>query len=174
MEERKKQEAEAKREEQARQDRFQDVLDRFISEGHEQLKAFSQSSRIDFDEKEAKAIYYGIMATATKSNIALRSLQGAIFAVERFLASMDWNGCGNYRRECVAHWTKLFATDEVVYNEPIIQNFLSFIDHMSCSADTYVSLGGSNGCADQLTNWDGTQKVRFGVPTKRNVHGLSR
>lgn len=174
VEERKKQEAEAKREEQARQDRFQDVLDRFISEGHEQLKAFSQSSRIDFDEKEAKAIYYGIMATATKSNIALRSLQGAKFAVERFLASMDWNGCGNYRRECVAHWTKLFATDEVVYNEPIIQNFLSFIGHMSCSADTYVSLGGSNGCADQLTNWDGTQKVRLVVPTKRNVHGLLR
>ena len=174
VEERKKQEAEAKREEQARQDRFQDVLDRFISEGHEQLKAFSQSSRIDFDEKEATAIYYGIMATATKSNIALRSLQGAIFAVERFLASMDWNGCGNYRRECVAHWTKLFATDEVVYNEPIIQNFLSFVDHMSCSADTYVSLGGSNGCADQLTNWDGTQKSGLGAPSKKKSQGLSR
>lgn len=174
VEERKKQEAEAKREEQARQDRFQDVLDRFISEGHEQLKAFSQSSRIDFEEKEAKAIYYGIMATATKSNIALRSLQGAIFAVERFLASMDWNGCGNHRRECVAHWTKLFATDEVVYNEPIIQNFLSFIDHMSCSADTYVSLGGSNGCADQLTNWDGTQKLGLGAPPKKKSQGLFR
>ena len=174
VEERKEQEAEAKREEQARQDRFQDVLDRFISEGHEQLKAFSQSSRIDFDEKEAKAIYYGIMATATKSNIALRSPQGAKFAVERFLASMDWNGCGNYRRECVAHWTKLFATDEVVYNEPIIQNFLSFIDHMSCSADTYVSLGGSNGCADQLTNWDGTQKLGLGAPSKKKPQGLSR
>ena len=174
VEERKEQEAEAKREEQARQDRFQDILDRFISEGHEQLKAFSQSSRIDFDEKEAKAIYYGIMATATKSNIALRSLQGAKFAVERFLASMDWNGCGNYRRECVAHWTKIFATDEVVYNEPIIQNFLSFIDHMSCSADTYVSLGGSNGCADQLTNWDGTQKLGLGAPAKKKSQGLSR
>ena len=174
VEERKKQEAEAKREEQARQDRFQDVLDRFISEGHEQLKAFSQSSRIDFEEKEAKAIYYGIMATATKSNIALRSLQGAIFAVERFLASMDWNGCGNYRRECVAHWTKLFATDEVVYTEPIIQNFLLFVDYMSCSADTYVSLGGSNGCADQLTNWDGTQKLGLGAPPKKKSQGLFR
>ena len=84
VEERKEQEAEAKREEQARQDIYQGVLDRFISEGYEQLKAFSQSSRIDFYEKEAKAIYYGIMATATKSNIALRSPQGAIFAVERF------------------------------------------------------------------------------------------
>ena len=174
VEERKEQEAEAKREEQARQDRFQDVLDRFISEGLEQLKAFSQSSRIDFDEKEAKAIYYGIMATATKSNIALRSPQGAKFAVERFLASMDWNGCGNYRRECVAHWTKLFATDEVVYTEPIIQNFLSFIDYMSCSADTYISLGGSNGCADQLTNWDGTQKLGLGAPPKKKSQGLSR
>lgn len=174
VEVRKEQEAEAKREEQARQDRFQDVLDRFINEGHEQLKAFSQSSRIDFYEKEAKAIYYGIMATATKSNIVLRSPQGAKFAVERFLASMDWNGCGNYRRECVAHWTKLFATDEVVYTEPIIQNFLSFIDHMSCSADTYVSLGGSNGCADQLTNWDGTQKLGLGASPKKKPQGLSR
>ena len=174
VEERKEQEAEAKREEQARQDRFQDILDRFISEGHEQLKAFSQSSRIDFDEKEAKAIYYGIMATATKSNIALRSPQGAKFAVERFLASMDWNGCGNYRRECIAHWTKLFATDEVVYTEPIIQNFLSFIDYMSCSADTYVSLGGSNGCADQLTNWDGTQKLGLEAPPKKKLQGLYR
>ena len=174
VEERKEQEAEAKREEKARQDRFQDVLDRFINEGHEQLKAFSQSSRIDFYEKEAKAIYYGIMATATKSNIALRSPQGAKFAVERFLASMDWNGCGNYRRECVAHWTKLFATDEVVYTEPIIQNFLSFVDYMSCSADTYVSLGGSNGCADQLTNWDGTQKSGLGASPKKKSQGLSR
>ena len=174
VEERKEQEAEAKREEQARQDRYQDVLDRFINEGHEQLKAFSQSSRIDFYEKEAKAIYYGIMATATKSNITLRSPQGAKFAVERFLASMDWNCCGNYRRECVAHWTKLFATDEVVYTEPIIQNFLSFINHMSCSAGTYVSLGGSNGCADQLTNWDGTQKIGLGAPSRKKSQGLSR
>ena len=174
VEERKEQEAEAKREEQVRQDRYQGVLDRFISEGNEQLKAFSQSSRIDFDEKEAKAIYYGIMANATKSNIALCSPQGAKFAVERFLASMEWNGCGNYRRECVAHWTKLFATDEVVYTESIIQNFLSFIDHMSCSADTYVSLGGSNGCADQLTNWDGTQKLGLGAPPKKKSQGLSR
>ena len=174
VEERKEQEAEAKHEEQARQDRYQGVLDRFISEGHEQLKAFSQSSRIDFEEKEAKAIYYGIMATATKSNITLCSPQGAKFAVERFLASMDWNGCGNYRRECVAHWTKLFATDEVVYTEPIIQNFLSFINHMSCSADTYVSLGGSNGCADQLTNWDGTQKLGLGASPKKKPQGISR
>ena len=64
-------------------------------------------------------------------------------------------------------------TNEVVYTEPIIQNFLSFIDHMSCSADTYVSLGGSNGCADQLTNWDGTQKLGLGTSPKKKPQGLS-
>ena len=76
VEERKEQEAEAQREEQARQDRYQGVLDRFINEGHEQFKAFSQSSRIDFDEKEAKAIYYGYChkiqhcaSLSTRSNI---------------------------------------------------------------------------------------------------------
>ena len=53
----------------------------------------------------------------------------------------------------------LFATNEVQFTDNAIDNFLTFVDHMSCSADTYVSLGGSNGCADQLTNWDGTQKV---------------
>ena len=174
VEERKEQEAEARREEQARQNRYQGVLDRFISEGHEQLKAFSQSGRIDFNAKEANAVYYGIMATATKCDVALRTPQGAESAVDRFPASMKWNGCGNYQRECVAHWTKLFATDEVVYTEPIIQNFLSFIEHMSCSADTYVSLGGSSGCADQLTNWDGTQKLGLGAPSRKKAQGLSR
>ena len=44
------------------------------------------------------------MATATKANTALRSPQGTESAVDRFLASMEWNGCGNYRKEGVAHW----------------------------------------------------------------------
>lgn len=63
---------------------------------------------------------------------------------------MTWNGCTEFRRECVSNWTKLFATKDVTYTKDAISNFLSFVDHMSCSADTYVSLGGSNGCADEL------------------------
>ena len=57
-------------------------------------------------------------------------------------------------------------TYEVVYTEPIIQNFLSLIDHMSCSTDTSVLLGGCNACADHLTNWDGKQKVGVRSITK--------
>ena len=75
----------------------------------------------------------------------------------------------DFKQECVTNWTKLFATNEVQFTDSAIDNFLAFVDHLSCSADTYVSLGGSNGCADQLTNWDGTQKVGLGTQTKKGI-----
>lgn len=75
---------------------------------------------------------------------------------------MSWNGFTDFKQECVTSWTKLFATNEVQFTNNAIDTFLAFVDYMSCSADTYVSLGGSNGCADQLTNWDGTQKIGLG------------
>ena len=162
VEERQEQEAEAKREEQARQSRYQDIIDRFINEGHDALKSFSKTGRIDFIEKEANAIYYGIMATASKYNLSLDSAKRVEAATDKFLGGMVWDDCSNFRKECFTSWTKIFATKGVVYTEPLCQNLLAFVDHMSCSADTYVSLGGSNGCADQLTNWDGHTEGRLG------------
>lgn len=165
---RQRQEAEVKREEQARQFRYQSVLNRFIDEGHDSLSMFSQTERINFNDEEANTIFYGIMATAIKHNLQFTNPKEIESAVDKFLAGMAWSCCTDFRRECVSNWTKLFATNEVVYTESIINNFLSFVDHMSCSADTYISLGGSNGCADQLTNWDGTQKIGLGVQGKKN------
>lgn len=109
------------------------------------------------------------MATAFKHNLLLDAAKRVEAATGKFLADMTWDGCSEFRKECVISWTKLFTTKDVVYSEPLCQNFLAFVDHMSCSADTYVSLGGSNGCADQLTNWDGTQKVGLGTPAKRKT-----
>ena len=167
VEKRKQEEAAAKQEEQAKQHRYQSIIDRFINEGHDALKSFSKTERIDFNEKEANAIYYGIMATVSKHDLPLDSAKRVEAATDKFLAGMTWDDCSNFRKECVTSWTKLFATKGVVYTEPLCQSFLAFVDHMSCSASTYVSLGGSRGCADQLTNWDGTQKIGLGAPTKR-------
>ena len=167
VEKRKQEEAAIKREEQAKQSRHQSIIDSFIDEGHDALRNFSKTGRMDFNEQEANSIYYGIMATASKHNLPIDSAKRVETATDKFLAGMAWDNCGNFRKECVTSWTKLFATKGVVYTEPLCQNFLAFVDHMSCSADTYVSLGGSNGCADQLTNWDGTQKVGLGKPNKR-------
>lgn len=168
-----RQEAEAKRESMARQNRYIGVLDKFIHEGHEALSSFAKTDRVNFNEKESASIYYGIMASAVKHNIGLDSKACIDSAAKRLLSGMSWKGITDFKQECVTNWTKLFATNEVQFTDNAIDNFLAFVDHMSCSADTYVSLGGSNGCADQLTNWDGTQKVGLGVVLRKKPRGLS-
>ena len=165
--------AEAERERQARQSRYMGVLDKFIGEGHEALSSFAKTDRINFDEKEVASIYYGIMASAAKYDIGLDSQGGIESAAKKFLSDMSWKGFTSFKQECVTSWTKLFATNEVQFTDKAIDYFLAFVDQMSCSADTYVSLGGSNGCADQLTNWDGTQKVGLGAVLRKKPRGLS-
>ena len=149
------------------------VLDKFIHEGHEALSFFAKTDRVNFNEKESASIYYGIMASAVKHNIGLDSKASIESAAKRFLSDMSWHGFTDFKQECVTNWTKLFATNEVLFTNNAIDNFLTFVDHMSCSADTYVSLGGSNGCADQLTNWDGTQKGGLGAVLRKKPRGFS-
>ena len=161
-----RQEAEAKCESMARQNRYIGVLDKFIHEGHEALSSFAKTDRVNFNEKESASIYYGIMASAVKHNIGLDSKACIESAAKRFLSDMSWHGFTDFKQECVTSWTKLFATNEVQFTDNAIDNFFAFVDYMSCSADTYVSLGGSHGCADQLTNWDGTQKEGLGTVTR--------
>lgn len=169
-----RQEAEAKRESMARQNRYIGVLDKLIHEGHEALSSFAKTDRVNFNEKESASIYYGIMASAVKHNIGLDSKACIDLAAKSFLSGMSWNGFTDFKQECVTNWTKLFATNEVQFTDNAIDNFLAFVAHMSCSADTYVSLGGSNGCADQLTNWDGTQKLGLGIFYKEKKKSQSR
>ena len=155
--------AEVERESVVCQNRYTGVLDKFISEGHEALSSFAKTGRVNFDDKESASIYYGIMASAAKNVINLESRKGIEAATDKFLSGMSWHNFTDFQQEYITSWTKLFATNEVRFTDNAIDNFLAFVDHMSCSADTYVSLGGSNGCADQLTNWDGTQKVGLGA-----------
>jgi len=131
VEERKKQEAEemarteaeAKRESQARQSRYLGVLDKFIHEGHDALSSFAKTDRVNFDEKEATSIYYGIMACATKNDIGLDSQGGVESATKRFLSDMSWKGFTDFKQECVSSWTKLFATNDVQFTDNAIDNF---------------------------------------------------
>lgn len=169
-----RQEDEAKRESMARQNRYIGVLDKFIHEGHEALSSFAKTDRVNFNEKESASIYYGIMASAVKHNIGLDFKACIESAAKSFLSGMSWKGFTDFKQECVTSWTKLFATNEVQFTDNAIDNFLAFVDYMSYSADTYVSLSGSNGCADQLTNWDGTQKVGLGIFYKEKKKSQSR
>ena len=141
---------------------------KYVEHSHEALFSFAKTDRVNFNEKESASIYYGIMASAVKHNIGLDSTACIDSAAKRFLSDRSWQGFTDFKQECVTSWAKLFATNEVQFTDNAIDNFLTFVDHMSCSADTYVSLGGSNGCADQLTNWDGTQKVGLGAVLRKS------
>ena len=88
-----------------KQDRYQNILNRFIAEGRATLRAFAFSNRTNFNDKEAASIYYGIMTVAHKMELSLGTKEGITSAV--------------------------------------------------------------NGCADQLTIWDGTKKLGFGSQTKK-------
>ena len=150
-----------------KRNRYQDILNRFIAEGRATLRAFALTTRTNFNDKEATSIYYGIMAVACKMKLNLGTKEGITSAVNNFLSGVSWSDCSKFNKECVTNWTHLFAERDVTYEPSIIDNFISFVDYMSCNAETYTSLGGSNGCADQLTNWDGTKKLGLESVTKK-------
>lgn len=160
--------AEAKRMEEARQERRNGLIDRFIREGRSTLLSFARTGRSYFNEDETPAIYYGIIASAVKFGFNLCSEKGVKSATGLFLSDISWNGFTYYKEDLIKNWTKIFATSEVTFPEDAVKGFIKFIDYMSASADTYqTSMGGSNGCANQLTNWDGTKNHGWGTPEKK-------
>ena len=107
------------------------------------------------------------MAVARKMELRLGTKEGITSAVNNFLSGISWRDCSKFNEECVTNWTHLFAERDVTYEPSIINNFTSFVDYMSCKTETYTSLGGSNGCADQLTNWDETKNTGLETITKK-------
>ena len=97
----------------------------------------------------------------------LGTKEGITSAVNNFISGVSWYDCSKFNVECVTGCTHLFAERDVTHGPSIIDHLISFVDYMSCSAETYTYLGGSNGCAGQLTNWDGTKKLGLGAPTKK-------
>ena len=60
--------------------------------------------------------------------------------VERFLASMYWNCCGSYRRECVAHWTKLLPMRLFIPSPSFRTFFRSLITCRAAQIHTFHSV----------------------------------
>ena len=133
--------AEAKREADARLARYNGVLDKFISEGYKSQREFALSDRCgDFNRQEALSVYYTIVALAQKLGISLDNNSGIKSVTTQFLDKCNWSGMSQSRKDNCRSWTNLFTAREVDFPESIISNFCAFVDHMSCSAETYVSL----------------------------------
>ena len=166
--------AAVKREADARAARYNGVRDKFIAEGRAAQHAFAISDRCgDFNAQESLRIYYGIIALSQNLGIPLDSEARIKSVTDKFLDGCNWSGTTPYREECCRSWTHIFTGRDVEFPHNVIETFCDFVNYMSSSAETYASLGGSNGCADQLTNWDGTKKRGLGAPEKKKGSGLS-
>ena len=142
-----------------KQDRYQNILNRFIAEGRatpQSIRTFT--TRTNFNDKEATSIYYGIMAVACKMKLNTGTKEGITSAVNNFLSGVSWSDCSKFNKECVTNWTHLLRERDVTY-EPSIWTTLS-LSLIICHAMQNLHFSWRlNGCADQLTNWDGTKKL---------------
>lgn len=171
----KEKQAEKERKEREKRERYNAILDSVIADGRKALREFALSTRSgNFNDNEAGRVYYALVALATKDNISLQTESGIRNVVRRFLDGCDWSRMTETRIMTHKAWTNDFATNEANFEQSNIDTFLSFVDEMSCSAESYVSLSGSNGCADQLTNWDGSKKLSLAAPGKKKGGGMSR
>lgn len=155
-------------------ERKESILNLFIKQGHDAQRGFAtQRGRYKMTDSESFRIYYGILAIAVRDKLTITGSASAKSAAQRFLACCSWSGVTEYQHDLHCHWTEQFA-EKAGFPDDAVQNFIDFVDEMSCSAENYVSLSGSNGCADQLTNWDGSKKPGLAAPEKKKGGGMSR
>ncbi|WP_235385237.1 hypothetical protein [Prevotellamassilia timonensis] len=88
-----------------KQDRYQNILNRFIAEGRATLRAFAFSNRTNFNVKKAASIYYGIMAVAHKMELSLGTKEGITSAVNGCVDQLTiWDGTKNH---IINYWCPL-------------------------------------------------------------------
>lgn len=151
------------------------IINRFVNEGCQAQREFALSPRsCHFNENEARRVYYAIIAIAIRDHLSLQSKSSIENVTARFLDCCNWSGMSDTRIGLSRSWTNAFIARGISFDQPYIDTFLAFVDHMSCSAENYASLSGSNGCADQLANWDGTQKRGIGTAPSEQSHHIPK
>lgn len=166
---------EQERKEREKRVRYNAILDSVIENGRKAQREFALSTRsYDFNENEAGRVYHALVALATKDNISLQTESGIENVVKRFLDGCDWSKMSETRIMTHRAWTNDFATNEANFDQSNIDTFLSAVEKMSGGTDNTVFLSGSNGSADQLSNWDGTKKLGLAAPEKKKDSGMSK
>lgn len=154
-------------------DRQNNIVMKFVNEGCAAQRDFVLAKgRYKMTDEEALRIYHAVLAILLRDyDEVTKATIGA--ACKKFLDSCDWSGMTQYNENLHRGWTEQFI-DRSGFPKDIEDNFLDFVFEIACSTDNYVSFCGSNGCADQLTNWDGTKKLGLAAPEKKKGGGMSR
>ena len=92
--------------------------------------------------------------------------------VEIFLASMYWNCCGSYRRECVAHWTKLLPMRLFIPTPSFRTSFRSLITCRAAQIHTFHSVAPMVVRTSLQTRMV-RRKLGLGASPQKKTQGLS-
>ena len=116
--------AEVRKEREARlaaekQDRYHNILNRFIAEGRAALRAFALSNRTNFNEKEAASIYYGIMAVAHKMELNLAQAVPLVLLQVLLLQQACTRILQDYCLVNLADYIEFLYTDEAEHQKDI-------------------------------------------------------
>lgn len=145
-------------------ERYEDILDRLIRETADKLRAFRNTSRIEFSEDERISLCFGIIAHCLKKNLDPTKEDNRTKAVEGIFSNYNLSD-SSFGSKCCMNWTKMFASQITVDTESV-DSFKATVKEM-CLSNHYVSLMGGNGAANTLTNWDGTKVQGLGAPEKK-------
>lgn len=148
------QEEKARREAQAKENAKTTLLNKCILVARNEIRMFGKSGKNEYDDaNQINIVLCGILAMASKLNINPAVEVNCTRAINDLLNGIKWV---NYRpmQKNMAEWRTPQMVDEI---GGITQGMVSAFNEYLGGVHPVMSSGGSNGAADTLTNWDGSE-----------------
>lgn len=148
------QEEKARREAQAKENAKTTLLDKCILVARNEIQMFGKSGKNEYDDaNQINIVLCGILAMASKLNINPAVEVNCTRTINDLLNGIKWV---NYRpmQKNMAEWRTPQMVDEI---GGITQGMVSTFNEYLGGVHPVMSSGGSNGAADTLTNWDGSE-----------------
>ena len=148
------QEEKSKREAQAKENAKTTLLDKCIQAARDEIQKFGKSGKNEYDDpRQINIVLCGILAMARKLGINPAIEVNCKRSTNDLLSGIKWV---NYRdmQKNMATWRTPQMVDEI---GGITQGMVSAFNEYLGGVHPVMSSGCSNGAADTLTNWDGSE-----------------
>ena len=161
------QEEKSRREAEAKENAKTTLLDKCILAARDEIQKFGKSGKNDYDDpQQINIVLCGILAMASKLNINPAVDVNCTRAINDLLNGIKWV---NYRpmQKNMAEWRTPQMVDGI---GGITQGMVAAFNAYLGGVHPVMSSGGSNGAADTLTNWDGSEVTNgWRAPSRPNL-----
>lgn len=170
--EKRAQEEKARREAEAKVNAKTTLLDKCIQAARDEIQKFGKSGKNDYDDpKQINIVLCGILAMASKLNINSAIEVNCKRAINDLLDGVKWVDYRQMQRN-MAEWRTPQMVDDV---GGITKGMVEAFNEYLGGVHPVMSSGGSNGAADTLTNWDGSEVTNgWRAPARPNLLNFTR